>query len=79
VYITQIFTLKNLNPLQVLPTGIHCRDMCNSISAKESRKRKMTYVEGLEKRVKMCTSENAQLKKKVDGLEQQNQYVDLVS
>jgi hypothetical protein len=27
----------------------------------------------------MCTSENAQLKKKVDGLEQQNQYVDLVS
>jgi hypothetical protein len=39
----------------------------------------MTYVEGLEKRVKMCTSENAQLKKKVDGLEQQNQYVDLVS
>jgi hypothetical protein len=31
------------------------------------------------KRVKMCTSENAQLKKKVDGLEQQNQYVDLVS
>lgn len=38
----------------------------------------MTYVEGLEKRVKMCTSENAQLKKKVDGLEQQNQYVYLI-
>lgn len=41
-------------------------------SAKESRKRKMDYVEGLEKRVKMSTTENSQLKKKVDGLEKQN-------
>ncbi|XP_071167924.1 cyclic AMP-responsive element-binding protein 3-like protein 1 isoform X2 [Mytilus edulis] len=49
------------------------RKIRNKISAKESRKRKMGYVEGLEKRVKMCTSENANLKKKVDGLEQQNQ------
>lgn len=49
------------------------RKIRNKISAKESRKRKMTYVEGLEQRVKMCTTENAQLKKKCDGLEQQNQ------
>lgn len=49
------------------------RKIRNKISAKESRKRKMTYVEGLEKRVKMCTTENAQLQKKVGQLETQNQ------
>ena len=41
-------------------------------SAKESRKRKMDYVDGLEKRVKLSTTENNQLKKKVEGLEKQN-------
>ena len=43
------------------------------ISAKESRKRKVDYVEGLEKRVKACTQENSQLKKKVETVEKQNQ------
>ena len=42
------------------------------ISAKESRKRKMGYVDGLEKRVKLCTHENQQLQKKVQSLEKQN-------
>ena len=41
-------------------------------SAKESRKGKMDYVDGLEKRVKLSTTENNQLKKKVEGLEKQN-------
>ncbi|XP_062617602.1 cyclic AMP-responsive element-binding protein 3-like protein 3-B isoform X1 [Saccostrea cucullata] len=48
------------------------RKIRNKASAKESRKRKMTYVEGLEKRVKLSTTENNQLKKKVDTLEKQN-------
>lgn len=42
------------------------------ISAKESRRRKVSYVEGLEKRVKMCTMHNMELMKKVDNLEKQN-------
>ena len=32
----------------------------------------MEYIEGLEKRVKMCTQQNAQLSKKVQSLEKQN-------
>ncbi|XP_048731908.1 cyclic AMP-responsive element-binding protein 3-like protein 3-B isoform X2 [Ostrea edulis] len=48
------------------------RKIRNKASAKESRKRKMNYVEGLEKRVKMSTTENSHLKKKVDTLEKQN-------
>nr|XP_022330818.1 cyclic AMP-responsive element-binding protein 3-like protein 3-B isoform X2 [Crassostrea virginica] len=48
------------------------RKIRNKASAKESRKRKMDYVDGLEKRVKLSTSENNQLKKKVEGLEKQN-------
>lgn len=51
------------------------RKIRNKASAKESRKRKMDYVEGLEKRVKMSTTENSQLKKKVDGLEKQNTHL----
>ena len=42
------------------------------VSAKESRKRKMEYIDGLEKRVKHCTSQNLQLQKKVNQLEKQN-------
>lgn len=53
------------------------RKIRNKISAKESRKRKMGYVDGLEKRVKLCTQENQQLQKKVQALEKQN--VSLVS
>ncbi|XP_041360350.1 uncharacterized protein LOC121376518 [Gigantopelta aegis] len=48
------------------------RKIRNKVSAKESRKRKMTYVDGLEHRVKMCTTENSQLQKKVHALETQN-------
>ncbi|KAK2189569.1 hypothetical protein NP493_102g01048 [Ridgeia piscesae] len=48
------------------------RKIRNKVSAKESRKRKQTYVEGLEKRIKACTSQNFHLQKKVDTLEKQN-------
>jgi uncharacterized protein YlxW (UPF0749 family) len=51
------------------------RKIRNKISAKESRKRKQGYVEGLEKRVKACTAQNMQLQKKVENLEKQNMYV----
>ncbi|XP_076464942.1 uncharacterized protein LOC143296864 [Babylonia areolata] len=48
------------------------RKIRNKISAKESRKRKQGYVDGLERRVKICTQENQQLQKKVQTLEKQN-------
>ena len=48
------------------------RKIRNKISAKESRKRKQGYVEGLEKRVKVCTVQNFQLQKKMETLEKQN-------
>lgn len=48
------------------------RKIRNKVSAKESRKRKMDYVDGLEKRVKKCTQENQTLHKKVENLEKQN-------
>ncbi|XP_067665778.1 cyclic AMP-responsive element-binding protein 3-like protein 3-B [Haliotis asinina] len=48
------------------------RKIRNKVSAKESRKRKMEYVDGLEQRVKLCTSENQTLHKKVTALEKQN-------
>uniref|UniRef100_A0A2C9LTP9 BZIP domain-containing protein n=1 Tax=Biomphalaria glabrata TaxID=6526 RepID=A0A2C9LTP9_BIOGL len=48
------------------------RKIRNKISAKESRKRKQGYVDGLEQRVKLCTAENRELLKKVDNLEKQN-------
>ncbi len=48
------------------------RKIRNKVSAKESRKRKQEYVDGLEKRVKMCTAQNVQLQKKVLNLEKQN-------
>ncbi|KAI0235702.1 hypothetical protein LSAT2_013780 [Lamellibrachia satsuma] len=48
------------------------RKIRNKVSAKESRKRKQTYVEGLEKRIKACTSQNYNLQKKVNTLEKQN-------
>ncbi|XP_046377939.2 cyclic AMP-responsive element-binding protein 3-like protein 3 isoform X1 [Haliotis rufescens] len=48
------------------------RKIRNKVSAKESRKRKMEYVDGLEQRVKLCTSENQNLHKKVNALEKQN-------
>lgn len=48
------------------------RKIRNKVSAKESRKRKMEYIDGLEKRVKVCTAQNMQLQKKVQNLEKQN-------
>lgn len=48
------------------------RKIRNKISAKESRKRKQGYVEGLERRVKMCTQENQRLAKQVESLEKKN-------
>lgn len=48
------------------------RKIRNKVSAKESRKRKMDYVDGLEKRVKKCTVENQTLQKKVETLSKQN-------
>lgn len=42
------------------------------MSAKVSRKRKQEYVDGLEKRVKVCTLQNRQLQQKVEKLEKQN-------
>lgn len=48
------------------------RKIRNKISAKESRKRKQGYIEGLEKRVKICTTQNVQLQKKMENLEKQN-------
>ncbi|GIY12710.1 hypothetical protein CDAR_64481, partial [Caerostris darwini] len=47
------------------------RKIRNKQSAQESRKRKKDYVEGLENRVKLCTSENFRLQKKVQSLESQ--------
>lgn len=48
------------------------RKIRNKISAKESRKRKQEYVDGLEKRVKLCTAQNSQLQKKVTLLQKEN-------
>ncbi|GFT44191.1 cyclic AMP-responsive element-binding protein 3-like protein 3 [Nephila pilipes] len=47
------------------------RKIRNKQSAQESRKRKKDYVDGLENRVKLCTSENIRLQKKVQTLETQ--------
>jgi len=38
-----------------------------------SRRKKQEYVEGLEKRVKICTLQNRQLQQKVERLEKMNQ------
>lgn len=43
------------------------------VSAKVSRKRKQEYVDGLEKRVKICSMQNRQLQQKVEKLEKLNQ------
>ncbi|XP_075721185.1 uncharacterized protein LOC119159359 isoform X1 [Rhipicephalus microplus] len=48
------------------------RKIRNKQSAQDSRKRKKEYVDGLESRVKQCTAQNAQLQKKVEILEKQN-------
>lgn len=48
------------------------RKIRNKMSAKVSRKRKQEYVDGLERRVKLCTVQNKQLQQKVDKLEKQN-------
>jgi len=45
------------------------RKIKNKLSAQESRRKKKEYVEGLEKRVEACNSENSILQQKVDSLE----------
>lgn len=45
------------------------RKIKNKLSAQESRRKKKEYVEGLEKRVEVCNSENSILQQKVDSLE----------
>jgi len=49
------------------------RKIRNKESAQNSRKRKKDYVDGLESRVKMCTTQNIELKKKISHLQGQNQ------
>lgn len=49
------------------------RKIRNKVSAKVSRRKKQEYVEGLEKRVKICTLQNKQLQQKVERLEKMNQ------
>ncbi|KAJ7384589.1 cAMP response element binding [Desmophyllum pertusum] len=48
------------------------RKIKNKQSAQESRKKKKTYVDGLEERVKACTQLNHNLSLKVNTLEKQN-------
>ncbi|CAH1799541.1 unnamed protein product [Owenia fusiformis] len=48
------------------------RKIKNKISAQESRRKKKEYLENLEKRVEQFTSENTDLRKKVDNLENNN-------
>ncbi|KAJ7379051.1 cAMP response element binding [Desmophyllum pertusum] len=45
------------------------RKIKNKLSAQESRRKKKEYVEGLEKRVETCNSDNSILRQKVDSLE----------
>ncbi|XP_078357049.1 uncharacterized protein LOC144641907 isoform X1 [Oculina patagonica] len=45
------------------------RKIKNKLSAQESRRKKKEYVEGLEKRMETCNSENNILRQKVDSLE----------
>ncbi|KAJ2949508.1 hypothetical protein O0L34_g15430 [Tuta absoluta] len=49
------------------------RKIRNKISAQDSRKRKKEYVDGLEDRVKQCTSENQTLIRRIKILQSQNQ------
>ncbi|XP_012687648.2 cAMP responsive element binding protein 3-like 3 like [Clupea harengus] len=48
------------------------RKIRNKQSAQESRKKKKTYVDGLENRVAVCTAHNQELQKKVQLLQKQN-------
>uniref|UniRef100_A0A0R3WML3 BZIP domain-containing protein n=1 Tax=Hydatigena taeniaeformis TaxID=6205 RepID=A0A0R3WML3_HYDTA len=48
------------------------RKIKNKISAQESRRKKKEYVESLEKRVEAYAQENADLKRRLDGLEGTN-------
>ncbi|MGH0115615.1 UNVERIFIED_CONTAM: hypothetical protein FKN15_037938 [Acipenser sinensis] len=45
------------------------RKIKNKISAQESRRKKKEYMDTLEKKVEMCSSENSELRRKVETLE----------
>jgi cyclic AMP-responsive element-binding protein 3 len=48
------------------------RKIRNKVAAQESRKRKKEHMEELEDKVRLCTSENLRLQKKVESLESEN-------
>ncbi|XP_054844398.1 cyclic AMP-responsive element-binding protein 3-like protein 2 isoform X2 [Eublepharis macularius] len=48
------------------------RKIKNKISAQESRRKKKEYMDSLEKKVESCSSENSELRKKVEVLENTN-------
>uniref|UniRef100_T1DD58 Cyclic AMP-responsive element-binding protein 3-like protein 2 n=1 Tax=Crotalus horridus TaxID=35024 RepID=T1DD58_CROHD len=48
------------------------RKIKNKISAQESRRKKKEYMDSLEKRVESCSTENSELRKKVEVLENTN-------
>uniref|UniRef100_A0A8C5PNJ6 Cyclic AMP-responsive element-binding protein 3-like protein 2 n=1 Tax=Leptobrachium leishanense TaxID=445787 RepID=A0A8C5PNJ6_9ANUR len=48
------------------------RKIKNKISAQESRRKKKEYMDSLEKRIENCSSENSELRKKVEVLETTN-------
>ncbi|KAK2506073.1 hypothetical protein MC885_012897 [Smutsia gigantea] len=53
------------------------RKIKNKISAQESRRKKKEYMDSLEKKVEACSTENLELRKKVEVLENTNRRVSL--
>uniref|UniRef100_A0ACB8FMW1 Cyclic AMP-responsive element-binding protein 3-like protein 2 n=1 Tax=Sphaerodactylus townsendi TaxID=933632 RepID=A0ACB8FMW1_9SAUR len=50
------------------------RKIKNKISAQESRRKKKEYMDSLEKKVESCSTENSELRKKVEVLENTNSF-----
>ncbi|KAL8222114.1 UNVERIFIED_CONTAM: Cyclic AMP-responsive element-binding protein 3-like protein 2 [Gekko kuhli] len=51
------------------------RKIKNKISAQESRRKKKEYMDSLEKKVECCSTENSELRKKVEVLENTNSHI----